>query len=46
MHGCALFFVVTRRTCQSCFTAFLAKARVAALHLRPAGGIPAKTVSA
>ena len=28
--------------CQSCFTAFLAKAKVDAFRLRPAGAIPAK----
>ena len=33
------------RMCQSCFTAFRAKARVAAFRLRPAGPIPAKTGS-
>ena len=31
--------------CQSSFTAFRAKARVAAFRLRPAGAIPAKTGS-
>ena len=31
--------------CQSCFTAFRAKARVAAFRLKPAGSISAKTGS-
>ena len=33
------------RMCQSCFTTFRAKARVAAFRLMPAGAIPAKTGS-
>ena len=39
------YFVVSCRMCQSCVTAFRAKARVAAFRLRPAGAIPAKTGS-
>ena len=36
---------LTCRMCQSCFTAFRVKARVAAFRLRPTGAIPAKTGS-
>ena len=39
------FIVVSCRMCQSCFTAFCAKARVAAFRLMPAGAIPTKTGS-
>ena len=54
LHGGTSFFVVSCRMCQSCFTAFRAKVKVAALHakarvaafrLRPAGAIPDKTGS-
>ena len=37
MHGGTSFFVVSCRMCQSCFTAFRVKARVAAFRLSPAG---------
>ena len=37
--------VVLWRMCQSCFRAFLARARVAASRRRPAGAIPARTGS-
>ena len=43
--GGTSFFVVSCRMCQSYFTAFRAKARVAAFRLRPTGAIPAKTGS-
>ena len=45
LHGGTSVFVVSGRICKSCFTAFRAKARVAAFRLRPAGAIPAKTGS-
>ena len=45
MDALPSFFVVSRRTCQSCFTAFRANARVAAFYLTPTGAIPAKTGS-
>ena len=43
LFGGSAVVVVLFRICQSCFWAFLAKARVAASRRRPAGAIPAST---
>ena len=44
-HGGTPFVAVSCRMCQSSFTAYLARARMAAFRLRPVGAIPVKTAS-